>query len=237
MPGLFISQECVIRGMNTKYLRVTLYPRSTTIHPTYDAMVEYDGVRDVRMLHWNVSDLRTPTLVFSFRGDAPGLSTELEDIPEVIDCETTPVGLDKHYLYLHEESTEVMRDLWGRATREGVVVLPPLRHTPEGGLETTVVGDPGAIQEGMLDLPDGIEVEVRGVGEDYTRQESLLGRLSPRQREAVLAAHRLGYYDTPRQATHEDIAAEIGCAESTASEHIRKAEAKLVGGVLQRERG
>lgn len=221
--------------MTTKYLRVTLYPNETTIHPTYDAMVEYEGVRDVRMLHWNVSDLRTPTLVFSFRGDADGLSNILDRIPEVLYHETTPVGHDKHYLYLHEESTEVMRDLWRRATREGVVVIPPLNHTGDGGLETTVVGGPDAIQDGMLDLPRGIEVEVRGVGEDYARNESVLASLSPRQREAVLAAHRLGYYDSPRRTTHAEVAEEIGCAESTASEHLRKAESKLIAEVVERE--
>ena len=44
----------------------------------------------------------------------------------------------------------------------------------------------------------------------------------------VAAARDLGYYDLPREATHADVAERLGCAPGTASEHLRKAEAKLV---------
>jgi predicted DNA binding protein len=52
--------------------------------------------------------------------------------------------------------------------------------------------------------------------------------LSDRQREALEVAVELGYYDTPREATHTDIAAELDCAPNTASDHLQKGEAKLV---------
>lgn len=53
--------------------------------------------------------------------------------------------------------------------------------------------------------------------------------LTARQREAVEAALSLGYYDIPREASYEDVAEAMGCAPSTAAEHLRKAEGKLVG--------
>ncbi|WP_255152618.1 helix-turn-helix domain-containing protein [Halorarius halobius] len=49
-----------------------------------------------------------------------------------------------------------------------------------------------------------------------------------RQREALQVAVALGYYDTPREATHADIAEELGCAPNTASDHLQNGEAKLV---------
>lgn len=52
--------------------------------------------------------------------------------------------------------------------------------------------------------------------------------LTAHQREAVEAALALGYYDIPRESSQEDIAAAIDCAPSTAAEHLRKAEGKLV---------
>lgn len=52
--------------------------------------------------------------------------------------------------------------------------------------------------------------------------------LSDRQREAVEAGLALGYYEVPREASHEDVAEAIDCAPSTAAEHRRKAEAKLL---------
>ncbi|MFB6270785.1 MAG: helix-turn-helix domain-containing protein, partial [Halobacterium sp.] len=48
------------------------------------------------------------------------------------------------------------------------------------------------------------------------------------QREAVEAALELGYYDDPRAATQADVADRLDCAASTAGDHLRKAEAKLV---------
>jgi predicted DNA binding protein len=53
-------------------------------------------------------------------------------------------------------------------------------------------------------------------------------RLSDRQREAVTVALELGYYNQPRGATHEDVAAELDCAPPTASDHLQKAEATII---------
>ncbi|MFC6975764.1 helix-turn-helix domain-containing protein [Halomicroarcula sp. GCM10025709] len=53
-------------------------------------------------------------------------------------------------------------------------------------------------------------------------------RLSDRQREAVEAALSLGYYDIPRTATHEAVADALDCAPSTAAEHLRKAESRVL---------
>jgi predicted DNA binding protein len=52
--------------------------------------------------------------------------------------------------------------------------------------------------------------------------------LADRQAELVEIALELGYYAVPRTASHEDVAGAAGCVPSTASEHLRKAEATLV---------
>jgi predicted DNA binding protein len=52
--------------------------------------------------------------------------------------------------------------------------------------------------------------------------------LTDRQREAVRAAVEAGYYAVPREASLADVAEAIGCAESTASEHLRRAEAAVM---------
>jgi predicted DNA binding protein len=57
-------------------------------------------------------------------------------------------------------------------------------------------------------------------------------RLSERQREALAAGLELGYYETPREASQEDVADSLGCAPSTAAEHLQKAEATLARSAL-----
>jgi predicted DNA binding protein len=56
--------------------------------------------------------------------------------------------------------------------------------------------------------------------------------LSERQREAIAVAVDRGYYEIPRQMSHEDVAAAVDCAPSTAAEHLRKAESKLLQSVV-----
>jgi predicted DNA binding protein len=56
----------------------------------------------------------------------------------------------------------------------------------------------------------------------------------------LTVAVELGYYGSPRAGTVEDVADELGCARSTAAEHLRKAEATVLsravsGGVAPSE--
>ncbi|WP_129113987.1 helix-turn-helix domain-containing protein [Halegenticoccus tardaugens] len=49
-----------------------------------------------------------------------------------------------------------------------------------------------------------------------------------RQHEAVTVTIDVGYYGIPRKGDYETVAAQMGCAPSTAAEHLRKAESKLL---------
>lgn len=55
----------------------------------------------------------------------------------------------------------------------------------------------------------------------------LLRLLTDRQREVRAVAEKLGYYDTPRRATHEDVADRIGLSIGTVTEHLQKIEASV----------
>ena len=58
--------------------------------------------------------------------------------------------------------------------------------------------------------------------------EGLFRELTPRQIEAILAAHRRGYYGSPRKITTERIAKALGRSSSTFEEHRRKAENRII---------
>ncbi len=57
---------------------------------------------------------------------------------------------------------------------------------------------------------------------------SLFAGLTSKQINAVLKAHRYGYYVSPRQVTTESIASAVGVGRSTYEEHLRKAENRIV---------
>jgi hypothetical protein len=57
-------------------------------------------------------------------------------------------------------------------------------------------------------------------------------RLTERQQEAVGMAHRMGYFDYPRQSNASEVADALGVAPSTFTEHLTAAQSKLLDAVL-----
>jgi predicted DNA binding protein len=62
--------------------------------------------------------------------------------------------------------------------------------------------------------------------------ESPLSNLSIKQRQALLTAFALGYYDVPRKISSDDLSRHLNADKSTVVEHLRKAEKKLIGSII-----
>jgi predicted DNA binding protein len=52
--------------------------------------------------------------------------------------------------------------------------------------------------------------------------------LTDRQHEALRIAYELGHFDIPRQASLEDVAAELDISPSSVSERLRRAQTQLI---------
>lgn len=79
--------------------------------------------------------------------------------------------------------------------------------------------------------------EVADVGINYIHRhdpdsEQAFRELTDRQQEVLQKAVELGYYQIPRETTHEEIADELGCSKSVVGQHLRRVEASLVGSVV-----
>ena len=61
----------------------------------------------------------------------------------------------------------------------------------------------------------------------------LPGGLTGRQHEAVLAAHRAGYFEWPRESTGEEIADRLGVSAPTFHQHLRKGLARLLDALTE----
>jgi hypothetical protein len=62
---------------------------------------------------------------------------------------------------------------------------------------------------------------------------SPLNLLTEKQREVLLAAYRMGYYDIPRKITTEELAKKLALVDSTVVEHLRKAELRLIKQIVE----
>lgn len=77
-------------------------------------------------------------------------------------------------------------------------------------------------RDGLADSPLAFELQSI-VGRDSTE-----GLLTDRQREVLETALRMGYFEVPRDATLEAVAAELGVDKSTASGVLRRGEARVL---------
>jgi hypothetical protein len=120
--------------------------------------------------------------------------------------------------------------LIGREFRPGVVV-ETLR---QGDRQTwRLLLRPGETVGGFHDvlvdrLRDGVTFRMGAIRDATTwRDQAEPGDVPEEQRRAVRAAVGAGYYESPRQATLDEIAADLGIPRSTLSYRLRKAEAQL----------
>jgi DNA-binding CsgD family transcriptional regulator len=74
--------------------------------------------------------------------------------------------------------------------------------------------------------------KILGLTSIDAKGESLLSKLTPRQRQMLLAAYALCYYDVPRRISSDDLSMHLDLDKSTVVEHLRKAERKLIGAII-----
>lgn len=217
-----------------RHVRLTMSAggREGEVHEVYDLLANAPYVERVKTTHWNVSGDALGIMHY-IEGDIESFRTAIAAIDDVRDYELTEVEDDSFYAYLMSVPTEGARRIFESLTRGRLVVLHPLEWDAGGTVRLSVVGTSDEIQAAIDGMPDPVTVEVTEIGGLERAAEAVETLLSDRQREAVEAALDLGYYEIPRTASHEDVADAIDCAPSTAAEHLRKAESKLLRAALR----
>jgi len=106
-----------------------------------------------------------------------------------------------------------------------------LRHDP-ATIEIVETGARSELSERIAETRAFASVEVRHVREYEPTTPRLFGALTDRQQEVLETAVGLGYYEVPREATHEEIAAELDCSASAVGQHLQRIEERLVSAVV-----
>ena len=208
-------------------VRITADGREGEIHPMYDVWANAPFVERATALQWNFTGDALGILHYAV-GDADAFEAAVEEIPEVVGYELARAGEGAFYVYVRDATTDALVDLFGPITRGGLVVVPPIRYREDGTVTFSLFGPAAEMQAALGAVPDLVDVtveEVSGLGATAAAVET---RLTERQREAVSTAVELGYYEVPRETGHDEIATALGCSRSTAAEHLRKAESKIV---------
>ncbi|MGA9400187.1 helix-turn-helix domain-containing protein [Haladaptatus sp.] len=218
-----------------KYARLTGTPDPERTPEIFDLLARSSFVDEARLYDWNLSS-DAVTALLEVDGERERFRDEAADVLGMRSVDTTRISERRFTLLAVLEPTVVplLQGLVGTISREGLVVAKPLLYR-DGQVHARIVGSAPVLQRAVDEFPAEIALEISAIGEFDRSRETPLSGLSDRQREALLAAFDLGYYEHPRRATHEDVAARLDCAPNTASEHLQKAEIKLVTDVLRSE--
>lgn len=103
----------------------------------------------------------------------------------------------------------------------------------DDGAQLSLVGAQETIAAAVEAYEDaGVSPELERFG-DYEGGPGPLAGLTDRQREVLQTAFEAGYYEVPRAASTEDVAATLELDTSTVTEHLQRAERNLLASHLQ----
>ncbi len=210
-------------------------PREGFAPPIFDLFADPPGGDMTRLLDWNLGDGSRPTALLETDADPEAFEQALGDLESIeeFDIHESRSGQTYCFLSLDPEPDSEMGRIFDLLSREGLIVVKPIVYR-NGAVHASWVGESDILQATIAAMPEEVDVEIEAVGGLTGENSSILESLSVRQREALEAALEVGYYDRPRTATHEDVAKAMDCAPSTASEHLLKAESKLVRAAFER---
>lgn len=176
-----------------------------------------------------------PTYVFEVVGDLEEVEAALAGREGVYEVDVTPLDggghADQGYCVVRGEICDLERAVRETVTRGSLVTIPPVVY--EGDEASFHVLRPAPeIQAAVREAREALPVTIERIGEDDRPSERETAALTDRQRAALEAGLDVGYYDVLLRATHDDVAEQLDCAPSTASEHLEKGEAALVRELL-----
>lgn len=217
-----------------RHVRVTARLDPDRAPALFDRLANAPEIDRARVLDWNLT-AEDAMLLFDVAGDSAPLVAGAPDLSGVDRVEVSgdgEAGGTQVLVHVQRSSVPMFSCLARALESGGLVVRTPVVFR-DGAIHARIVGDPAPLREAFERRGDDIDLRIDEVTSRPTDAERpVAASLSARQREALEAAQRLGYYETPREATHGDVASELGCAPQTAGDHLRKAEAKLADAAL-----
>ncbi|MCU4798863.1 helix-turn-helix domain-containing protein [Halobacteria archaeon HArc-gm2] len=221
--------SALVEPTRVRHLRLHLDVAGVDVHPLVSLWTGGDAVDRALGLHWNLTN-DAVTVMGLVEGDREAVVAAAETTAVVAEYDVVPVDEDRFYVYFVDEGTPVAWQLFEAFTVEGLIVIPPIRYD-ERGITLELVGADADLQAALEEVPHGIGTTVERVGGyDGTAPDD---EVTDRQRAAVEAAIEVGYYDVPRTGSQDDVAERLDCAPSTAAEHLRKAESKVLRSLFE----
>ena len=211
-----------------KYIHLRIIHSEASLHPMHKFEIEHSDFYGSELLCWNPAIGETNSMVFRVEGDPNTYKKQLDQREEAINYSISSAENGRFYCCVCERLTERDREYVQAFARGTLVVVPPVQFNQDSTIDVTLVGSPSDVETVFTEFPKESDVDILSVGEYKTRAAGATSSLTSRQREVAKVAVECGYYQSPRSGTVSEIASKLDITASTAAEHLRKEEAKLM---------
>jgi predicted DNA binding protein len=218
---------------DVKHLRVTVHVEEDRAPEFFELLATSPAISEARLVDWSMTADEQTTLLYTVEGDPATFAERATETAGIDSVELSETARGRTYalVVMRPMETPLFGAIHRASAHAGIIIRKPIVYR-NGTMSARVIGDSTVLQAALESAPGGVDVQIDEIGRPQGYADDPVARLSDRQREAVAVALELGYYNQPRGATHEDVAAELGCAPPTASDHLQKAEAKIVRVVM-----
>lgn len=214
-----------------KFLELGIGPTDRAIDPIDEVIGDHRAVHREALLHVDTQTDGTTVLLYRLSGAREELAADLQAHPYVTDQEVLDITREGFHAFVQTDTGDQGGALVELAHRHGLIIETPLEYV-EGDVQATLVGLEENLRQALVSFPGDLEFSVENAGPYVPEEDTVLSPLTDRQREVFQTAVEEGYYEVPRSTTNEDIAELLDCAASTVDEHLRRAESRVVSGLL-----
>lgn len=207
-----------------RYVTVVLYPDEESFHPVEHKLAEEPAIRRKAIHSVKLLEDGSIALLAEVEGDLERYRELMAESPSV--RAYTVSGDESGYCYSQVEATATTQTMLERRNQGDFIIRMPIEYTVDGGQRVTIIGE----EKALLDAPSllgELDMELVSTGEYAPDAEGVFAGLTDRQREVLETARQLGYYEEPREATLEEIAAELDIDHGTVGRHLRAIEASV----------
>jgi hypothetical protein len=122
------------------------------------------------------------------------------------------------------------KKLFNKAKTDLIWTTPS--HWRNGKMTLSCIGEEDELKKIVKILKVFSKVNKISYHRPVYQEHNVLSVLTDKQKEIIIAAKKLGYYDYPRKIDAGGLADKVGVSKATVVEHLRKAEGRLMGNIL-----
>lgn len=210
--------------MATKEIALKI-PPPLNIHPVNTALGESDQIERDKILQLKLLRDNTTILLYQLAGNQSAIGDIFEEHSSVISWRL--VGDEEFVVFIHAETSPQSEALLSLLDYHEILLLFPINHLDEGGIEVRLLGEQQALGEFVSAMSELTNLSLERI-KNLSSLPDESSVLTSRQREIAKLAFDEGYFDIPRSANTRDLAELLDVTPETIHEHIRKINYRLV---------